>query len=127
MSSLRLQWNGVWPWKNIVVQNLPQPPLQQIVTYRIPADKIGALRKFIHGPLVYPDENELVARDDSEDINRLSLNLADDIAAGRRSPEDAEQFFLRTVRLRAAGKSSPYTERLLFEEPPVPVRPYPFL
>jgi hypothetical protein len=56
-----------------------------------------------------------VARSHSEALNRLSLNLADDVAAGRRSPQDADRFFLRTVRLRAAGKSSPYLDQLLFE------------
>jgi hypothetical protein len=126
ISSFRLQWNGVLPWKNIIIQDEQQAPLQQIVTYHVPADKIDELMKFSHGPLVYPDENELVARGDSEEINRLSLNLADDIATGRKSAEEADRFFQMTVMLQAAGKSSPYLERLLFAEPPVPLRPYPY-
>ena len=119
----RLQWNDMGPWRRIIIQD-QQPPLQQIVTYHVSAEKIDALKKFVHGPLVFPDENELVARSDSEEINRLSLNLANDIATGRRSPEQADRFFLRTVALHAAGKSTLYMDRLLFDRPIPLVHPW---
>jgi hypothetical protein len=122
MSMFRLQWNDVRPWKRIIIQDEPSP-LQQIVTYHVPTNKVEAVRRFVHGPMVFPDEGELVATSGSEAINRLSLNLADDIATGRRSPEEADRFFLRTVQLHAAGKSSLYMDQLFFKVPTVPLIP----
>jgi hypothetical protein len=126
MTDFRLQWDHAGPWKSVVIQDFPQSPLQEVVTYHVPQDKLAALQKFSHGPLVYADDDELVARGDSEELNRLSLNLANDIVAGRRTPQEADRFYRRTVALAAAGKSSPYMDRLLFPAPIVPIDIHPF-
>jgi len=127
MSLFELRWYGAWPWKSILVRDEPQAPLEQAIDFHVPSDKVDAMKSFRHGPLVYPDENELVARSDREGLNLLSLNLAHDIASGKKSPEDADTFFIRAVQLAAAGKSSPYMDRLLFDVPAVsaPFNPYP--
>jgi hypothetical protein len=114
-SSFELRWNGPLPWKRIVIQDEPQAPLEQVVEYDVPANKLAALDRFPHGLRVYPAEGALGARSDREDRNLLSLNLAVEIASGKTTPEDANRFFVRTLRLHEAGKSSPYMERLLFK------------
>jgi hypothetical protein len=114
ISAFEMRWHGPSPWKRIVVQNEPQAPLEDVVTYDFPASKLADLNRFPHGVRVYPLEGALAARSDSEAVNLLSLNLAGNIAAGETTPEDANRFFVRTLRLREAGKSSPYMERLLF-------------
>ena len=50
-------------------------------------------------------------------MNFLALNLADEIATGKRSVEEARDFYARVETLSRAGKSSAYTENLLFPSP----------
>ena len=59
--------------------------------------------------------SELSSRSESEAMNFLVLNLAHEIVSGKRSAMEARQFAAKTVRLSAAGKSSRYLERLLFQ------------
>lgn len=117
ISSFELRWEGPSPWKRIVIQNEPQSPLEEVAAHPFPEDKAFALERFPHGLRVYPEEGALGARNRTEALNFLSLNLADDIATGRTTPEDANDIFVRTVRLQESGKSSPYMERLLFKTP----------
>jgi len=77
---------------------------------------------FPYGSSTYADGPDLAARSNSEELNRLCLNLADDIARGRRTPAEARRFYRRTLSLALSGKSSPYMERLVFPVPePAPV------
>ena len=115
----RLIWRPHWPWKRIVVSSAsPSAPLEQVVDYRVPPGKLPALAGFSRGLVVYAEQGELAARGDREEVNRLSLNLADDIVAGRVSPQEARRFFQRVMQLSTAGKSSPYLQRLLFKKLP---------
>ena len=125
ISSFELRWNGPSPWKRIVIQDEPQSPLEQVVNYVVPADKLAALNRFPHNLRIYPAEGAVGARSDREDLNLLSLNLADDIATGRTAPEDANRIFARIVRLHEAGKSSPYMERLLLKSRVAPDPDFP--
>ena len=125
VSPFRLRWDEPWPWKRIVVQDEPRAPLEQVLAYPVPPDKAEALRRFPHGLRVYADEGALGARSDSEDLNRLSLNLAADIVSGRTTPEAANSFYVRTTRLRAAGKSSLTLQRLLVPLRVAPDNGYP--
>ena len=114
-SPYELRWNGPPPWKRILVQNEPQDPLEEVVAYAVPEKALAALNRFPHGLSVYAAEGALGASSDREYANLLSLNLADEIATGKITPEEGNRFFISTLRLREAGKSSPYTERLLFK------------
>jgi hypothetical protein len=122
-SPYRLRWDGPWPWKRIVVRNEPQSPLEQVVRYYVPPGRLAALDRFSHGLSVDAEEGTLAACGAHESFNLLRLNLANDIATGKISPEDADRSFARMVQLYDAGKSSPYMERLLFDVPPEPDRP----
>jgi hypothetical protein len=110
-----LRWNGPSPWKRIVIQNEPQSPLEEVVTFSVSAKKLAALARFPHGLRFYPSEGALGARGKRESFNLLSLNLANEIATGKITPEEANRYFVKTIRLNEAGKSSPYMERLLFK------------
>jgi hypothetical protein len=119
VSADRLEWEARWPWKRISVDAAwATRPLEQVVDYYVPDSQLAELSRFAHGLAVYADRGELAARSDSEELNRLALNLADDILTGRRTPEEAGRFFERSVQLSAAGKSSPYLQRLRFEVTP---------
>lgn len=45
----------------------------------------------------------------------MALNLANEIVEGKRSVAQAQSFMKRTMMTSMAGKSSPYTEKLLFK------------
>jgi hypothetical protein len=131
MTPARLEWEARWPWKRISVDAArPSRPLEQVVDYYVPNSQLVALSRYPHGLIVYADRGELAARSDQEQLNRLTLNLANDIATGKRTPEQASRFYSTAVELSAAGKSSAYLERLLFEVVPEdrlrPQEAYPF-
>lgn len=109
-------WYEREPWKRITVHgDAPENYLEQTVGYRTRPSAVAPLRKFGQGIRIDLIKEELSARSNTEALNFLALNLANEVAAGRRSPKEARDFYLRTEKLAAAGKSSPYTERLLFE------------
>ncbi len=114
VSAMSLTWRAAAPWTRFVVYKDEKAPLEQAVAYRVPPGKVAAVRKFGHGLDVRVAEGVLSVRGDSEAHNLLALNLAGDIADGRMTPAQADHFFIRTLRLEQAGKSSNYTTRLLF-------------
>jgi hypothetical protein len=128
VSHAELAWAEKGPWRSIRVWDVTPyydsssgaPTLEQTVHYPVPAEKRAALKALKGKVLVSPDGTALSARGTSEPVNLLTLNLADDILAGRRSPKEAAGFYDSTLRLSVSGKSSPYLERLLFTPRPAP-------
>lgn len=115
-------WHERGPWKRIVVHGEEYfDYLEQAVGYRVPARAAEPLTEFDHGLRFDRINDELSARSSDESLNFLALNLADEVASAKRGARDAGDFYVRTARLAAAGKSSPYLERLRFE----PYRPAP--
>jgi hypothetical protein len=114
VSDSRLEWFSVPPWKRIVVSDSAAGFLEHAVSYRIPPDKLPELLRFKRGLVVDPQSGELAARGESEEDNLLCLNLANDIALGKRSAVEADEFYSATIQKTGAGKSSVYMERLLF-------------
>ena len=50
-----------------------------------------------------------------EELNMLALNLANDVVNGKRSVEDARDYYAKTATAFKQGKAQPYTERLQFQ------------
>ena len=93
-----LVWHAVAPWKRVVVwrdavpHDFPRPHadvLEQAIDYRVPAEKLADLARFEGSILVDRTRGELAARSQSEEMNRLALNLAHDLLRGKRTVEDA--------------------------------------
>jgi hypothetical protein len=80
----------------------------------VPANRRSGLAAFSDAVLVSGDGTELAARSVNEDHNYLVLNLAVEIVKGIKTPAEARRFYDATLELKAAGKTSPYTEMLLF-------------
>ncbi|MDD5656223.1 MAG: hypothetical protein PHF00_03105 [Elusimicrobia bacterium] len=112
-----LVWRNRGPWARVVVSARPHSPLEQDVAYPLDEAQARRLRRFPHGLEIDEARGLLGARSDREWLNVLALNLADDIVKGRRTPEEASGFFLKTASQTLAGKSSPYTEGLRFKTP----------
>jgi hypothetical protein len=122
-----LVWLNNGPWlKTVVFRDawtyLPgmkkTDVLEQTIAYEVPLDTIVFLRDFDKRITVDPASNELSVRSESEQMNDLALNLADEIIKGNRSVESARNFYSQTTRLAQAGKSSRYMNGLLFKGHP---------
>src|SRR5262249_36521961 len=121
-----LVWIANGPWQKTVVYKTAwlhyvgkrdTDYLEQTAADRIPSGKIADLKRFDRRIEVDPVHGLLTARSESEALNFLTLNLAEEIARGRRSVEDAREAYARIERLSKSGKSSAYAEGLLFPKP----------
>lgn len=116
VSAAAVTWIDRGPWKRVTVygQN-PVDFLEQVVRYHVPAMAAIPLADFGSGTALKFTNDELSAASGQESLNILALNLADEIAVGKRTAEQASRFYLRTATIAAAGKSSPYLQGLLFK------------
>jgi hypothetical protein len=117
-------WLDNGPWKRTIVSRTAQyydrassgkAYLEQAIDYRVPQDKVTDIMRFDRKIVVDAAHGELSYCSDSESMNFLALNLADDIARGKRTPAQARRFYAKTEALAAAGKSSPYLDRFTFK------------
>lgn len=116
-------WNGSSPFKRTIVFKEEvdhQFPIQhsdvlaQTVDYRVPLDKVSALSKFDGSLLIDRTKGELTARNDKEEMNILSLNLADKIVRGELTVEQARREYSKNAEAFAAGTSSQLISGLSF-------------
>jgi len=111
-----LVWFRRGPWKRIVVHQVDlNAPLEQVVDYDVKAQSLDGLRVFGHGVIADPDNAELSAQNDRESKNFLALNLVDEVATGGINLQQAQNVYDRTADLADSGKSSAYTQGLVFQ------------
>lgn len=119
----KLVWGKHGPWREIIVyRKAPRSflgyhgkdILEESIAYVVPAGKIPALARFDNRLRVDKAGRRLSSRSENESLNILALNLADEIVAGKRTPEDARDLYRKTTRLAESGKTSGYMQRLLF-------------
>lgn len=118
----QLTWDRRGTWKRTVVWN--QAPvyrapadlavMEQTVDYRLDLMQTVQLLAFSDGLVIDLAHGELSSRAGNEGINYLTLNLADEIVRGVKTVPQAQAAYTRVLALTAAGKTSPYTEKLLF-------------
>jgi hypothetical protein len=118
-----LAWNDKDQWKMVGVFRDAIPAADPVahdvyignkISYSVPEDKVGALAKFDHSLVVDQIRGTLTAQGDSEKTNTLTLNLANEIVTGKRDVASAKIFLKKTLKESLAGKSSPYTDGLMF-------------
>jgi hypothetical protein len=119
-----LVWFDTGPFTKTVLRrdaaphDFPMPHvdyLTQTVLYRVPADKVDDLFEYDGSVWAHRTRGELSAQCDVEGMNFLALNLAHDIASGRRSVADARAFYARTaMEFKQGNRSSPYVTGLMF-------------
>jgi len=122
LESSRFGWRDAGPFARIVVWD--HAPLYasdedydlilHSVRYEVPVSRRELVERLSDRLIVDPGSGELAARSDSLESNLLLLNLADDVAQGRRDLAEAKAYMATTVRASASGRSSPYLERLMF-------------
>lgn len=109
-------WYERPPWKRISVHGgSPDKYLEHTVGYQARPAAAALLREFGQDIRIDLLNEEMSARSNAEALNILALNVAHEVASGKRSPKEARNFYSATVKLAAAGKSSPYLDYLRFE------------
>jgi hypothetical protein len=114
--------NGEWR-KTVVYRKAPESfmglhsrdILQQSVAYSVPDAKLGELKRFDDRVKYDKATGEISSTSENEPLNYLALNLADEIVGDKRTPQEAREFYRRTLKLSRSGKSSAYTASLLFQ------------
>jgi hypothetical protein len=122
----RLIWHGNGPWKRTelsreeIPHRFPKPHtdlLEQFIDYRAPVERYSDIAAFDGSVIPERTRGEISARCDMEEMNFLALNLADEVARGIKSVDDARRAYTEQAIAKMMGKPAPYTEGLHFEVP----------
>jgi len=89
--------------------------LEHVVRYDAPVGSWRDLYMLVLGVNYEPIDQMLSAASRSEHANILALKVADDVIKDRRDVWQARAFYLKTMELARAGKSSDYTRGLRFK------------
>src|ERR687898_2337846 len=121
----RLIWHNNGPWKfselvnEEIAHEFPMPhkdALYQAINYKIDADKADELLQYDGSVLLERTKGEIGARCDKEDANFLAINLANDVATGRRSVQDARKFYADSMMaFMKQNKKNEYLEGFRFQ------------
>ncbi len=116
-------WGKAGPWKRTIVYStevahkFPGPHtdvMQQWLDYKAPLSMYDELAMFDGSVVLERTSGEMSARCDKEGANFLAVNLAHEVATGKRSVESARQKYGEQIMAMKAKKSAPYTERVMF-------------
>ena len=120
----KVMWKKRGQWKRISVSreevqhDWPAPHtdiVEQFIDMRVPPDKFDDLAKFDGSVIAERTKGEVSARCGGEAANFLALNLANDIATGKRTFGDARNYYAKAMKQKEQGTTDPYLEKLVFE------------
>jgi hypothetical protein len=122
-----LMWmnNGPWKWTKVsretIPHNFPMPHpdlLEQAIDYQVPIDRYDDLARYDGSVMAERTKGQLSARCDKEGANFLAINLAHDVATGRRTVEQARSYYAAAMqRFMSSNQMDPYMQRLQFQTP----------
>lgn len=125
-SSKMLVWYNNGPWKRTILHveeaphKFPKPHtdmLQQFIDYRVPPAKFNEVTMYDGSVVAERTVGEISARCDKEEMNFLALNLANDVATGKKTVQQARAYYTRSVKDFMKGKMDPYVKKLQFNVP----------
>jgi hypothetical protein len=114
------QWARTTLYKEGTAHNFASPHrnvLEQAVLYTVPIDKLVPLAQFNRSIVVDLARGELVTSADSEEINFLTVNVADDVIKGQRTAEEARIYFAQLVRAKMIKEPEKELQKLKFTPP----------
>lgn len=123
MTADMAMWGKTGPWKRTIVfakeyaHEFPAhhtDVMQQWVDYKAPPRTYAMLAAYDGSVVMERTSGEMSARCDKEAANFLALNLADEIARGKRTVESARRMYGEQIMAMKAGKPAPYTEKIMF-------------
>lgn len=116
-------WHNNGPWKRTIIYReavphsfpMPHPDvMEQFVDYRVPVDRYDDLAAYDGSVIAERTRGEMSGRCDKEGANFLAVNLAHEIATGRRTAEDARRVYGEQIRMMMNNQMTPYTSGLMF-------------
>ena len=120
----RLIWhnNGPWKFTELVNEEIPHTfpvphhdMLYQTIDYRVDPSDADELLTYDGSVVLERTKGELAARCDKEEANFLAINLANDIATGKRSVEDARRFYAESMaQMMKTGQPNEYLKGFRF-------------
>ncbi len=120
-----LMWrnNGPWKWTRVsretIPHSFPMPHpdlLEQAIDYRVPLGKYDDLARYDGSVIVERTKGQISARCDKEGANFLAINLAHDVATGRRGVEQARSYYATAIkRFMSTKQMDPYMQRIQFD------------
>jgi hypothetical protein len=124
LHAARVVWLKRYPWKRVVVRDVAPPyagvqttelgVVEETVDYALRPDQAKLLEAFGSTLSWDPKKGELTARSDSEPVNFLRVNLADEVANRRLTVEQARDAYARLMALEESGKTTGYMGALRF-------------
>lgn len=127
MTPTMLMWRNNGPWKYTMISNMeiphnfpvPHPDvMKQAVNYDVPVDKYDEMAAYDGSVILERTKGELAARCDKEGANFLAVNLANDVATGRRSVADARAYYAKAIdTFMKTGTMDRYMRGLTFQPP----------
>lgn len=124
ISKEMLVWTNTGPFVRTEVyghqvqHNFPTPHkdvLQQYVNFKVPPDKMDDIAKFDGSVVVYLTDGLMAARCHKEAMNILTLNIAADIAEGRKTVKEAREAFAKHAEAHMNGERPRITQELTFD------------
>ncbi len=117
--------NGPWKWTKVsrdtIPHSFPMPHpdlLEQAIAYQVPLGKYDDLARYDGSVVAERTKGEISARCDKEGANFLAINLANDVATGRRGVADARAYYARAIKqFMSSGRMDPYMQGLRFSRP----------
>lgn len=125
VTQTQLVWYEHGPWKRAILtregtpHDWPSPHvdvLEQVIDFRVDPKRVDELAQFDGSVIVERTKGELSARCGGEAANFLAINLARDIATGKRSVEEARTFYEQAMAEAATGDRPPEMEQLMFAQ-----------
>jgi hypothetical protein len=125
ITETQLVWYEHGPWKRAVLSregtphDWPSPHvdvLEQVIDLRVDPKRADEIARFDGSVIIERTKGELSARCGGEAANFLAINLARDIATGKRTVEDARSFYEQAMAAASTGAKPPEMEQLMFAE-----------
>jgi hypothetical protein len=123
----RLVWHNNGPWKfselvnEEIAHSFPMPHtdmLYQSIAYRIDPEKADELIQYDGSVILERTKGEIAARCDKEEANFLAINLAHEIATGKRGVDDSRRFYAESIQtMMKTGKPNEYLQGFRFTPP----------
>jgi hypothetical protein len=123
VTSTTLVWRDRGVWKKTVLMRDEIPHdfpmshtdyLLQTINYKVPIGKYDELARYDGSVIVDRTKGTLSARCDREEMNILALNLANDIITGKKTVEEARDYYAKTAMKVKEGGTDPYVQALQF-------------
>jgi hypothetical protein len=119
----QLIWHQPGPWKRIVASKafyqhdfpaLHIDSVESVIDYRVPPEKFSELAEFDGSVIVERTAGEVSARCHDEQANLLALNLMHDIVTGKKTAQEAREYYAKEFADYRRKKPTPYMEKLHF-------------